>query len=235
MSPEKVEQELSEIPHDGVSYAGPYIFDFTSNGPGKEAVYDYLDDSTPSGGRNPSSFAKLITREFIKRIQKKAPKILKDYPSFTLECIITDFPRLKNINENMKIRYEVVYNLHSLSDITQFVDRNNDKVFTNSDETHVNLDNFGKRGHRLSEYILPVKTSFSFIFHQTSYLKNHQERLDFLINLYKSNTKSVKLSNKQSYDALNMFGVIEISNRSFPDKNINDSAISALLKDNISQ
>jgi hypothetical protein len=223
LTPQEVCNELTKVAESGVSYKGDFLLNFDSDGPGVDSINSYLTEATQIGNRTPSSFSKLVTQQFIKETRKKCPKIFKNYPAFTLECIISATPRREKISSTFNVGYEVLYNLHPLDQIIHLYHRNGVEVDNSSVNKHVNLDNFIGKGYpRLTEYSLNMnKEEYSFHFEQTAYLSNPQKRLDFLISLYSNDTKPIQLMADQDYDVLNMFGIFCIKYSDLPNKNIN--------------
>jgi len=237
LSHEDVQKTLLKIAHDGVEYKGKYFFNFEANTSETDSISEYLLDATQIGRSIPSSFSKLVTGQFMKKVHQAIPNIYNCYPNFTLECIIEHVPLEDKIPPKFEIEYQVLYNLNALTKITSFYGDNELNKTDNSDEHHVNLDNFiGKGFTRLSEYTLAFMNknkSYSFKFEQTGYLNNIQNRLDFLSNLYNRDTLPVILYPEQDFNALNMFGIFKIKFNELPSKNVLSSENSDFIKSKI--
>jgi len=218
LTEEAVETKIKNVAESGVSYEGPFLFNLSQKGLKKDRINSYLLNSYVTAPEdNPSSFTKLVTKTFMEKLHQESPRIFKDYPDFSLECLVTNikYNELQH-PEDFQFDYTISYNLHSLADLQQLHSRDGSEVDITNPRTHPNLDNFiGKNARRLSEFFINgTNKNFVFSFKQTKYLANPQERVNFITDLYSKDTQPIKLSATQDYSALNLLNVVKIN---FPD------------------
>jgi len=235
MTSYEVENVIYKVASEKVlSYEGPFLFNLSDSGPGRKVFLNYIWDSLLYNfSGNPSSLTKLVTKTFMQELRKESPMIFKNYPDFTLECVIEKVPTFSKDNmKSLWIDYSVYYNLHALDKINQLTNRAGDIIDQSNPMNHVNLDNFvGTLGaERLTEGILHDAHSktFSFNLIQTSYLDNTHDRLNFINNLYVPDTRPIKLTPSQNYEALNMFNIFTCD---FHNDNFSDPEFIKLVKE----